>query len=246
MKISIITPAYNAAATLRDTLESVRDQTYPAVEHLLMDGGSTDDSYRIVQDFPHVEVYSEPDRGLYDAMNKGIARATGEIIGILNADDFYAIPWALEQIAELFKDPQIDAVYADLDYVDPQDTRRVIRQWRSDPFEPEAFLRGWMPPHPTFFVRRALYERYGAFNLDFRISADYELMLRFLYKHRVRAVYLPRVLVHMRAGGVSNANLRQRLRANREDRLAWKVNGLSPRFYTTLLKPLRKIRQWRK
>jgi len=209
----------------------------------VQDGGSQDDTVTIARAY-QANCISEGDKGLYDAMNKGIQRASGDIVGILNSDDFYAGDQVLVRVQEAFQDPNIKAVYGDLDYVDPEDTGKVIRKWRSGPYERDRFRYGWMPPHPTFFVRRELYDQYGLFDLSFRTSADYELMLRFLYKHRVPAVYLPKVLVKMRAGGVSNSSFRHRLYANKEDRRAWEVNGLKPHFFTTWLKPVRKLGQW--
>lgn len=245
MKISIITVSYNSAATIRDTLDSVRQQRYPAVEHIVIDGASTDDTVGIVRQYEHVgPCVCEPDRGLYDAMNKGIRLATGDVVGILNSDDFYAHTEVLAHVAGLFERPGTQAVYGDLKYVHPRAPHRTVRYWRSGRYRREQFRMGWMPPHPTFFVRREHYERLGGYDLDFRTAADYELMLRFLYKHRLPAVYLPEVLVHMRTGGLSNASLRQRWHANREDHRAWIKNGLRPALYTMWLKPLRKIPQY--
>jgi glycosyltransferase len=243
--ISIITPTFNSAATVRDTLESVYRQTHRPLEHLIADGGSTDATLAIIAEYPHAHCISEPDKGLYDAMNKGIARARGEVVGILNSDDFYAHEVVLEHVMALFQNPEVDVVYGDLHYVHPIHTQRVVRRWRSGAYRHAGWRWGWMPPHPTFFVRRRHYERYGVFDTSFRSAADYELMLRFCYKHRLRPAYLPDVLVKMRTGGASNASLRQRLRANGEDRRAWAVNELPCPFYTTWMKPLRKLGQWR-
>ncbi|MEZ4968001.1 MAG: glycosyltransferase family 2 protein [Saprospiraceae bacterium] len=245
MQVSIVTPAYNSAATIRDTLESIRMQDHPEIEHIVIDGGSTDDTLRIVSEFPKAgKVISEPDGGLYDAMNKGVRLASGEIVGILNSDDFYTHPQVIGRVVDTMQQNDADALYADLEYVRANDTAHVVRRWKAGSFKRENFLRGWMPPHPTFFVRKSVYEALGQFNDRFRFSADYELMLRFLYKHRIRVCYLPEVTVRMRAGGASNASLRNRIRANREDRAAWAVNGLHPRFYTLYMKPLSKIRQY--
>lgn len=244
MLISIITASYNSANTIRDTLHSVASQQDVQVEHLIQDGGSTDGTPDIVAEYPAVKWQSEPDRGLYDAMNKGIARASGDLIGILNSDDFYPAPDILATVAKRFQDPTVLAVYGDLDYVAAQDTDRVVRRWRAGALRQKAFLYGWMPPHPTFFVRKQVYEQYGDFDLRLRSAADYELMLRFLHKHNIKVAYLPRVLVKMRTGGASNASWWHRLRANREDRLAWELNGLRPCFFTTILKPLRKVKQF--
>jgi glycosyltransferase len=177
-------------------------------------------------------------------MNKGIALASGDIIGILNADDYYADRNVITHIASAFEDESVDACYGDLEYVDTLLTGKVFRYWRSGDYRPERFYHGWMPPHPTFFARRSLYEKYGGFNLALGSSADYELMLRFLLKFEAKAVYIPEVLVKMRAGGVSNASLGNRLRANKMDRLAWRINGLHPRPWTMYMKPLSKLNQF--
>ncbi|MBV6440292.1 MAG: hypothetical protein EPGJADBJ_01957 [Saprospiraceae bacterium] len=245
LKISIVTPAFNSAATIRDTLESIRMQDYPNLEHIIVDGGSKDATLNIVSEYPHVSrVISEADRGLYDAMNKGVCLATGEVVVVLNSDDFYTHANLISRVAGLMRSTSADTLYADLEYVDPVHTKQVKRFWKAGDFHPEKFYRGWMPPHPTFFVRRHLYDRFGLFDISLRYSADYELMLRLLLRHNVTTCYLPEVAVRMRLGGASNANLRNRLRANREDRRAWAMNGLKPRFYTLYLKPLSKIGQY--
>lgn len=242
--ISIITATHNSAATLCDSLDSVIAQTVP-VEHLLIDGGSRDDTLAIAESYPHIaKIISERDRGIYDAMNKGIALAGGEVVGILNSDDFYADPLVLSRVAAVFEDPAVDSCYGDLVYVAPDDTGRITRTWKSGSFARNKFFWGWMPPHPTFFVRRSIYERYGMFNLDLGLAADYELMLRFLVWRGISTAYIPKVLVKMRTGGASNASLINRLKSNRMDRKAWTINGLRPWPWTTYLKPLRKIKQY--
>lgn len=244
-KITIITAGYNSAATIRDTLHCIASQTYSNIEHIIIDGVSKDDTLKIVSEFPHVaKVVSEPDQGIYDAMNKGIQLATGDIIGILNSDDFYANKNSLEDVANTFIKNGVDSCYADLQYVNEKNTSRVVRNWISGNFNRFDFLKGWMPPHPTFFVKKEMYEKYGSFDLELNSAADYELMLRFLFKHQISTQYIPKILVKMRTGGQSNASLRNRFKANREDKLAWKKNGLKPRFYTTWLKPIRKINQY--
>ncbi|MGR9072531.1 MAG: glycosyltransferase family 2 protein [Gammaproteobacteria bacterium] len=243
--ISIITAAYNAAATLADCLESVAGQGVDA-EHLLIDGGSGDGTLAVVERYRRSLAYvvSEPDRGMYNAMNKGLRRAAGDIVGILNADDFYPNAAVLPKVLEAFSDPAVEACYGDLVYVDGKDPRKVVRYWRAGDCRPGKFYWGWMPPHPAFFVRRSVYEKYGAFDPALGTAADYEIMLRFLLKRRIEAVYLPTVLVHMRTGGVSNASWANRLKANRMDRKAWEVNGLRPYPWTLWAKPLRKLGQW--
>ncbi|MBS1659728.1 MAG: glycosyltransferase [Bacteroidetes bacterium] len=245
MKISIITATYNSSATVKDTLTCIRDQQYKDIEHIIVDGASKDDTLDIVRTFPHVALcVSEKDRGIYDAMNKGIGMATGEVIGILNSDDVYIDNAVLAEVAAAFEDPSVMTVYADLQYVYADDLNRVQRTWKSGKFKKRNFYYGWMPPHPTFFVRREVYGKSGLFNLELRSAADYELMLRILLKLDMPAYYLPRVIVKMRAGGMSNASLSNRLRANKEDRLAWKLNNVRPYFFTLYLKPLRKIYQF--
>ncbi|MCF8057640.1 MAG: glycosyltransferase [Desulfocapsa sp.] len=267
MKISIITTTFNAAGTLRDCLGSVKGQTYADVEHIVVDAASTDGTLAILDENEgHLaKVLSEPDNGIYDGMNKGLRLATGDVVGILNADDFYFGPDVLGKVAGVFEEHRVDSCYGDLVYVEGQrgtgcEVRgsrektplplergkecRVVRYWKAGEFDYRKFWWGWMPPHPTFFVRRSVYERYGYFNLEMGTAADYELMLRFLVKRRITAAYLPEILIQMRSGGASNVTLAARLRANRMDRKAWEVNGLKPYPWTMLLKPIRKIPQW--
>lgn len=245
LRVSIITVAYNSAATIADTLDSVREQDYPNVEHIIVDGDSRDDTMNIIRKYPHVKkILSEKDAGLYDAMNKGISMATGDVIGFLNSDDVYANKEVISRIAACFQDEKTDTVYSDLVYVTGNNLQKVVRNWKSGMFKLNNFYYGWMPPHPTFFASRKVYEKAGKFNLALKCSADYELMLRILFKHGFRATYLPEVLVKMRAGGVSNSSFMNRIRANREDRKAWKINELHPYFFTLYLKPLRKILQF--
>lgn len=246
---------YNGALTIEGCIKSVCTQSLP-VEHLIIDGASIDNTLEIVRRInPQARIISERDNGIYDAMNKGIRLATGDVIGILNSDDFYASPDILERVATVFKDPTVDCCYGDLMYVkenvskrfavmDKNEDFKVTRYWRSGSFDAQKFYWGWMPPHPTFFVRKSVYEKYDTFNLNLGSAADYELMLRFLLKHRITTVYIPEILVKMRTGGVSNASMKNRLKANRMDRYAWEVNGLKPFPWTLWLKPLRKLPQY--
>ncbi len=246
MKVSIITATYNSAATISDTLCSIAVQNYDNIEHIIVDGLSHDNTCDIVREYPHVAHFtSEKDKGIYDAMNKGISIATGDIIGILNSDDFYAADDVISEVVNIFtKNQDVQCLYADLIYVDPNNTNNILRKWKSGTYRSDSFLNGWMPPHPTFFVRKDLYDTYGRFNLSLHTAADYELMLRFLYKNKCKCAYLPRVIVKMRAGGASSKSLKTRFLANKQDRLAWEINGLKPRFYTLYIKPLRKIVQY--
>jgi len=245
MNISIITVTHNAESTLEDCLESVTAQS-ANVEHLIIDGASTDGTQQVIRKYQNTleKVVSEPDEGIYHAMNKGLRMVTGDIIGILNADDYYPSKNVLSWVADAFSDPTVDACYGDLVYVDSKDTNKTVRFWRADDFDSSKFYWGWMPPHPTFFVRRSVYERYGMFDLSLGSAADYEIMLRFLLKCGLKAVYVPQVLVNMRTGGVSNASIKNRLLANKMDRKAWQVNGLRPYPWTLWFKPLRKVGQW--
>lgn len=244
MKISIITIAYNSEDTIEDTILSVINQTYKNIEYIIVDGGSTDKTIEIIEKYKeNIQTFiSEPDKGIYDAMNKGIRLATGELIGILNSDDFYANKNVIKNIAEHIKEN--DSIYADLVYVDRKDTDKVIRYWKSGEYKKNAFLKGWMPPHPTFFLKKAIYEQYGTYNLSLKSAADYELMLRVLHKEKITTIYYPEIITKMRVGGQSNASISNRLKANKEDRKAWDINNIDPKFYSLYLKPLRKVSQF--
>lgn len=245
MKISIITATYNSSQTIRDTLECVSGQDYSDIEHIIIDGLSNDNTLAIVNTYPHVaKVITEKDGGIYDAMNKGIALASGEIVGILNSDDLYMNENVVSKVMKAFQDDQVDVVYADLQYVKADNVNKVTRSWKSGSFSKKKFYYGWMPPHPTFFVRRKVYETVGVFNISLHSAADYEFMLRVLLKYDHHVQYIPEVLVKMRTGGMSNASFRHRLRANREDREAWRLNSIRPYFFTIPFKPLRKVFQF--
>lgn len=245
MKISIITACYNSSATIGDTLKSVALQDYAYIEHIIVDGASTDDTLKIVGKFPHVStIISEQDNGIYDAMNKGINIAQGDVIGILNSDDVYTNKNVISEVMKRFEHSDIDVVYADLQYVHYSDLNKITRTWHSGAFSKKKFYFGWMPPHPTFFVRKTVYENIGTFNCSLRSAADYEFMLRALLKNDHKAAYIPEVLVKMRTGGMSNATLSHRIRANREDREAWRLNNIKPYFFTIPFKPLRKVLQF--
>lgn len=245
MKISIITACYNSSATIVDTLRSVAAQDYNDIEHIIVDGASTDNTLEIVKQYPHLaKVVSEGDNGIYDAMNKGIAIATGDVIGILNSDDVYTNSSSISKVMKAFGSNGTEVVYADLQYVKYNNPGKVTRTWHSGKFSKRKFYFGWMPPHPTFFVRKSVYEKIGNFNCALRSAADYEFMLRVLLKNDFKPYYIPEVLVKMRTGGMSNATLGNRMRANREDREAWRINNISPYFFTIPFKPLRKVLQF--
>lgn len=246
MKVSIITIVYNNRQTIADAIDSVLCQTYPNIEYIVVDGSSTDGTVELVRGYGNriTKFVSEKDGGLYDAINKGIGMATGDVIGLLHSDDIFYSKQAIAAVAAAFKANASDSVYADLVYVDREKPEKVIRNWKSGHYKRNSFIYGWMPPHPTFYVKREVYERLGGYNTTFKSAADYELMLRYLYKHGISTAYVPECLVRMRLGGKSNVTLNNRIRANKEDYAAWHINGLQPRFYTRYLKPLRKITQF--
>lgn len=246
LKVSVITIAYNAADTLEDTLLSVIGQTYDDLEYIVIDGASDDGSFEIINKYREKidQVVSEPDEGIYFAMNKGIKMATGDVIAILNADDTYASDVIIEKVISQLEAAKTDSLYGDLHYVDRIRAGNVVRRWKAGKFVRSFFLKGWMVPHPTFFVKKAVYEKYGLFNTDLTTSADYEFMVRVLYKEKISTTYMPEVMVNMKRGGQSNLSLQNRIKANKEDRLAWDLNGVKPEAFTFIKKPFRKISQF--
>jgi glycosyltransferase involved in cell wall biosynthesis len=249
MKISIITVCYNSEKYIRSAIESVLNQTYGDIEYIVVDGKSTDSTVGIIQSYEplfngRMKWISEKDNGIYDAMNKGIAMAAGEVVGILNSDDFYASSNVVENVAQCVQQVNANAVYGDLLYVHAENSDRVLRYWKAGRYKKNAFLWGWMPPHPTVFVKKEVYKKYGAFNTKFTSAADYEFLLRVIHKEQIKLAYLPEIIVKMRTGGESNRNIKNRIRGNHEDSEAWKVNGLCPYWFTRYLKPARKIIQY--
>jgi len=246
MKVSIITVCLNESATIQQTMESVLSQSHPDIEYLVLDGGSDDGTLDIINKFQDKIncVSSLKDEGMYFAINRGIAKASGEVVGILNANDFYVDNEVIGKVVGCFTSGESDSVYGDLKYVSQHDPNIILRSWTAGSYADGLFLKGWMPPHPTFFLKKKIYEKFGVYNTSFRSAADYELMLRLLHKHRISTAYLPEVLVNMRVGGKSNISLLNRIKANMEDRKAWKVNGLKPGLLTLAFKPLSKISQY--
>jgi glycosyltransferase len=254
LKFTILTASLNPGPVLLDCLNSVSDQIVPKgvfVEHCVLDGGSSDGTHAVLRDWagddPMRRYQIRPDGGFYEALNSGIQETQGEIVGILNADDFYFDRQVLCRVAGVFEDPAVSGVYGDLVYISAGDDRnrfQIRRYWKAGTFQRSAFRHGWMPPHPTLFVRRGVYEESGGFRKTFGTAADYEWMLRAIYKADRCLVYLPHVLVAMRAGGMSNQSIRARLLANRNDRRAWSENSIPALPWTFLMKPLRKIPQW--
>jgi glycosyltransferase len=245
LKVSLITVCYNNVATLADTVESVLGQTYPDIEYILVDGASTDGTLNIIEPYRHKlsKVISEPDDGMYFALNKGLALATGDIVGIIHADDVYAGKQVIEAVANCFQNPSIQCVYGDLVYVSKNDLRKTIRYWKSGNYDYKNLKWGWMPPHPTFFVRNEIYRQFGQFDTTYKIAADYDLMMRFLGQQKIQAFYLPEVLVKMRLGGASNKSIGNIIEKMKDDYRAIRKNRIGG-IYTLIVKNLRKIKQF--
>lgn len=256
MTIEILTAARNAVRTLPDCLASVAAQRLPAaveIHHRVLDGASTDASLAVLEVWSAERsgrsFSSEEDGGFYHAINRGIQDSDADVVGILNADDFLADPQVLERVATAFSAGGFDGVYGDLIYVTPESgfgrsDNRIVRRWQAGPYAPASFRWGWMPPHPTIYVRRNVYDQVGCYRTDFGSAADYEWIVRTMVRHAAPFAYISFVQVLMRAGGMSNRSLRARLAANSNDRRAWTVNGLRPYPWTTWMKPLRKVGQW--
>ena len=247
MKISIITVAFNAVDTIEDTVLSVASQQHADIEHVMIDGGSTDGTRDVLERHRSrfAKLVMEPDHGMWDAMNKGIRLATGDVVGILNADDVYADPTVMDQVASAMSDGNVEGCYSDLVYVDRPTATRVIRHWKSREYAAGLFETGWCPPHPTVFVRRPVYERCGTFDPAFHFSADAELLMRILAVHGVRTAYVPKVWVKMRIGGLSNKYVRNIPRQQLEILRAGRKNGLRMRPALFLTRKLRsRIRQF--
>ena len=228
-KITLITVSYNSDKTIKNTLDSVKSQKYTEIEHLIIDNKSSDKTLEIAKTYPHIKkIISEPDKGIYDAMNKGIKIANGDVIGFLNSDDFYASNDVLEKVANIFnEDSQLDACYADLIYVSQFNTSKIIRYVKSSEFKEGLFSKGWCPPHPTFFVRRSVYDSLGNFDLNYHIASDVELMIRFLQINKIKVRYISEVWVKMRMGGISNKNLKNIWMQNQEIINSFHKNGIS-------------------
>lgn len=228
MKISIVTAVYNREATIAQAIRSVKSQTHANVEHLVIDGASRDGTLAAVEVMRHgrMRVVSEPDRGIYDALNKGVSLAAGDVVGLMHSDDFFAHDRVLEKVAAAFAIPGVMAVYGDLDYVAAADETRIVRRWRSGSYSVAKLRRGWMPPHPSLYLRREVFERHGVYDTTYRIAADYDAILRWFSREDLQPVYIPEVLVKMRLGGASNRSLGNLIRKSREDYRALKANGV--------------------
>lgn len=246
MKVSLITVTYNSAKTLQHTIGSVAIQNHSDIEYIIVDGASKDETVKLIKSNSKTvsKWLSEPDKGLYDAMNKGIKMASGDIIGIINSDDFYLDENVILNIVNVFKNKNVDAVHAELYYVDSNNTDKVIRHWKTGDFLPGAFKKGWHPAHPTLFLKREVYDNYGYFNLDFKLAADFELMCRFFEKHKISSYYLKRPLIKMRLGGATSKNLKNIIIQNIECYRAFKINliPISPLYIFRRILP--KLKQY--
>ncbi|WP_299576272.1 glycosyltransferase family 2 protein [uncultured Sunxiuqinia sp.] len=246
MKISIVTATFNSAPFIASCIDSVHEQTEIDLEHIIIDGASKDNTIEIIKSRPNrvKTIISEPDKGIYDAMNKGIKLANGDIIGILNSDDFYASDNILAKIAQTFTTTNCDALYGNLNFVAPTDTNKVIRHWKSSPFISGSFTKGWHPPHPTFFVKKEVYEKYGLFDTNLDVSADFELMLRFIEKNCIKVSFLDETIVKMRYGGESTGSLKKIIEGNRNILRAFKKNGIKVSPFYPVLRLIPKLKQF--
>lgn len=246
IKVTIITAVFNEIELIEQCINSVLDQSYGDIEYIIVDGGSTDDTVEVIRKYDQriSKWISAPDKGLYYALNKGLQMSSGEIVGFLHSDDIYANSEIIKTVISQMTEYNVDGCYGDLQYVDRHDIEKIVRYWKSCPYNDGLFKKGWMPPHPTLFLKRDIYNRYGFFNTDFRIAADYELMLRFFKKHNISSRYVSEVFIKMRVGGVSNRSLKNLLKKSSEDYRAWKVNNLCGGGYTILRKNISKIPQF--
>ena len=246
MKLSIITAVYNSKDAIEDCLKSVASQTFADVEHIIIDGSSTDRTKDVIQSAlggQNCIIVSEPDEGIYDALNKGIKMASGDVIGLLHSDDIYYDKNVLAKVANLFEEKNVDSVYGDLIYVDKKDTTKIFRYWKAGAFNEKSICKGWMPPHPAFFVKKEIFDRYGVYDATFKISSDYDLILRFLGKCKISTTYLPEVLVKMRWGGKSNKSLCNIIQKSYEDYQALKKNNFPNALLILFMKNFSKLPQ---
>ena len=243
IKVSIITVVWNNKETIQDAIESVLSQTYKNIEYIIIDGASTDGTVEIVKSYGDKisKFVSEPDKGLYDAMNKGVKLATGDVVGILNSDDFYVDEFVVEKVMWTFQEQEVDSVFADLIYVKPDNLAKTVRHYDSSKFHPSKFAYGWMPAHPTFFVKREVYEKYGDFKTDYKIAADYEILVRFIAKYKISYYYLKEVIIKMRIGGVSTQGIKSNYVLNKEIIRGCRENGIYANWFMVLSKYPKKL-----
>jgi glycosyltransferase len=247
MKVSIITATYNSATTITACIDSVLNQSYADIEYIIMDGGSEDDTIKMITEAaqlnPNIILKSEPDNGIYDALNKGIARATGNIIGFVHSDDFLADTDVISHIVETFGAENADGVYGDLHYVAFDNTNKIVRNWVSKPYKKKLLKKGWMPAHPTLFLKKEIYDTYGLFSMSYKIAADYDFILRVFQQKNLKFFYLKKTIIKMRVGGVSNKSFKNIIQKTKEDFKAIKDNNIGG-FGTILLKNITKLKQF--
>jgi glycosyltransferase len=245
MKTSIITICFNSETTIRDTLDSIKHQDYTNIEYIIIDGGSTDNTLKILEEYSGIinVLVSEKDKGLYDAINKGISNASGDIIGLLHSDDVFSSPEIVSDLVKKIQDENLDGVYGDLQYVVKNNTNKIIRYWKSCEFKPNLLSKGWMPAHPTLFLRKEVYLNHGVFNKSFKIAADYDFMLRIFKDSDLKFGYLPKTVTKMRVGGASNRSLINIIKKTKEDYRAIRSNNIGT-FTTLILKNISKIKQF--
>lgn len=248
MKVSIVTVVYNAQETIQKCIDSVAAQTYKNIEYIVIDGKSVDKTNEIIsENLPRISKYiSEKDAGIYDAINKGIMFASGDVVGVLNSDDFYSSNDVIEKVVEAFRVSGKDSVFADVEFVSAEDESKIVRRYRSSFFKPSRFKYGFMPAHPTFFVKKSFYDKLGLYKIDYRIAADYELLIRFLFKEKISFHYVPEVWVKMKMGGVSTKGIKNTILLNREVVRACRSNGINASLATILLKYPFKLFEYKK
>jgi len=244
--ISIITPVLNSRNTIRNCIESVLSQKYSFIEHIIIDGGSSDGTMEIINEYSdRIKLFvSGKDKGVYDALNKGINLSSGEVIGILHSDDIFFDENTLSKVMESFNDSEVESIYGNLVFLSARNTNKAVRYWKSGKYDCRKFYNGWMPPHPATFILKRVYDKFGLYKLELGTSADYELLLRFMVLNKIKVNYINETLVYMLTGGMSNKSITNRLKAHIMDRKAWKVNGLKPYFWTVFMKPARKVIQY--
>ena len=246
MKVSIITATYNSSKNISTAISSISNQDYSNIEWIVIDGNSSDKTVELIKNNfkGDLKLISEKDAGIYDALNKGVQTATGNIIGFVHSDDFLASENILSKISSIFNNEDVDGIYGDLKYVDKEDTSKVIRYWKSQSFKPELLGKGWMPAHPTLFLRKEVYQKYGLFNLDYKIAADYDFLLRIFRDKSLKFYYLPEVITKMRLGGASNSSIKNMLKKSGEDYQALKKNNIKNPLKALILKNLSKVSQF--
>lgn len=248
MKVSIVTATYNCGKTLKASLDSLARQTYKKIQHVIVDGASTDETLQIIEEYIakvdyEVKLISEPDEGVYDALNKGIKLTTGDVVGLLHSDDLFANERVIERIVDVLSSNDYDGCYGDIVYVDREDTSKVVRYWKAGKYDRKKLRLGWMPPHPTCFLKKSVYEKFGLFDKSYKIAADYDFVIRILYKGGVRLAYIPEVITVMRSGGMSNKSVKNRILVFRENYMVMKKHGL-PAFRALLVRTLSRIPQF--